>query len=252
MATPQDVLDVARSDLGYSESPPGSNQTKFGDWYGVTGPWCAMYVSHAFYVAGLPLPAQSPKGFCYCPDGFDWFQKQGRLFTDTPQVGDVVFYHFGTGHPGANHVGIVEVVGADMLTTLEGNTGGSDYNGGSVLRRNRPRGTAQIGFGRPAYQAAAAGAGPAVPVAAVPPFPGRLLSLTSPYTQGNDVYQVQTQLARLGIDGASGDPIEADGVLGPDTRAAIKTFQTQSGLTADGIVGPITWRRLWLAAAQPG
>jgi hypothetical protein len=251
MATPQDVLDVARSDIGYSESPPGSNHTKFGDWYGVTGPWCAMYLSHAFYVAGLPLPAQTSKGFCYCPDGLDWFKKQGRLVTDTPQVGDVVFFHFAAGHSGANHVGIVEAVDADTLTTLEGNTGGSDFNGGSVLRQHRRRGTVEIGFGRPAYQAAGAdagaGAGGAV---SAPPFPGRLLSLTSPYTKGNDVYQAQTQLARLGIDGANGDPIEADGVLGPDTRAAIKTFQTQNGLTADGIVGPITWRRLWLAAAR--
>jgi hypothetical protein len=249
-ATPQDVLDIARSDLGYTESPPGSNRTKFGDWYGATGPWCAMYVSHAFYVAGLPLPAQSSKGFCYCPDGLDWFQQNGRL-VQTPQIGDVVFYHFNEGHAGANHVGIVEGVGADVLTTLEGNTGGSDLNGGGVMRRNRPLGATVIGFGRPAYDAAAATtttAGPPAPPPSFPAFPGRMLTLTSPYTTGNDVLQVQAQLHRIGIGGADGQPLKADGIFGPDTRASVKKLQTQKALPVDGIVGPVTWRQLWTAA----
>ncbi|WP_341528583.1 N-acetylmuramoyl-L-alanine amidase [Nostoc sp. UHCC 0302] len=37
--------------------------------------------------------------------------------------------------------------------------------------------------------------------------------------------------------------IEADGVYGPQTEAAVKSFQQQNGLTADGIVGPITWQK---------
>ena len=48
--------DIARSDLGYAESPPGSNHTKFGDWYGKnvdkdsyfkTAPWCDMFLAWA-------------------------------------------------------------------------------------------------------------------------------------------------------------------------------------------------------------
>lgn len=41
---------------------------------------------------------------------------------------------------------------------------------------------------------------------------------------------------RLGVD--------ADGVYGPQTEAAIKKFQKQNGLTADGIVGPASWQKL--------
>ncbi|BAU08531.1 N-acetylmuramoyl-L-alanine amidase [Fischerella sp. NIES-3754] len=38
--------------------------------------------------------------------------------------------------------------------------------------------------------------------------------------------------------------VEIDGVYGPQTEAAMKRFQQQNGLTADGIVGPITWQKL--------
>ncbi|MBW4613138.1 MAG: N-acetylmuramoyl-L-alanine amidase [Desmonostoc vinosum HA7617-LM4] len=38
--------------------------------------------------------------------------------------------------------------------------------------------------------------------------------------------------------------VEADGIFGAQTEAAIKQFQRQNGLTADGIVGPATWQKL--------
>ncbi|BBD60266.1 peptidoglycan-binding domain 1 [Nostoc sp. HK-01] len=38
--------------------------------------------------------------------------------------------------------------------------------------------------------------------------------------------------------------VETDGVYGPQTEAAIKKYQQQNGLTADGIVGPNSWQKL--------
>ena len=37
---------------------------------------------------------------------------------------------------------------------------------------------------------------------------------------------------------------DTDGIYGPQTEAAIKKFQQQNGLTADGIIGAITWQKL--------
>ncbi|MEH2069908.1 MAG: N-acetylmuramoyl-L-alanine amidase [Nostoc sp.] len=38
--------------------------------------------------------------------------------------------------------------------------------------------------------------------------------------------------------------VEVDGVYGPQSEAAMKNFQKQNGLQADGIVGPATWQKL--------
>jgi N-acetylmuramoyl-L-alanine amidase len=37
---------------------------------------------------------------------------------------------------------------------------------------------------------------------------------------------------------------DPDGIYGPKTEAAIKKFQQQNGLTADGIIGAMTWQKL--------
>lgn len=45
--------------------------------------------------------------------------------------------------------------------------------------------------------------------------------------------------------------IPADGVFGPQTRNAVRTFQSSNNLTVDGIVGPSTWRVLNQDSIQP-
>jgi peptidoglycan hydrolase-like protein with peptidoglycan-binding domain len=54
-------------------------------------------------------------------------------------------------------------------------------------------------------------------------------------SDGNDVLEVQRQLAALGCD-----PGPLDGKSGPDTEAAIRQFQATNSLQVDGIVGPST------------
>ena len=57
MATARDVLNIARNDLGYKESPAGSNRTKYGEWYGLNGqPWCMMAIQFWLNQAGVPVP----------------------------------------------------------------------------------------------------------------------------------------------------------------------------------------------------
>jgi D-alanyl-D-alanine carboxypeptidase/Putative peptidoglycan binding domain len=56
--------------------------------------------------------------------------------------------------------------------------------------------------------------------------------------RGLAVEHVQQQLVRHGYD------VEVDGYFGPLTLAAVRRFQSDHGLTADGLVGPITWPAL--------
>ena len=58
-------------------------------------------------------------------------------------------------------------------------------------------------------------------------------------SRGTDVKALQNKLIELGY--LSG---KADGVYGSKTAAAVKAFQKDHGLTADGIVGPQTWNTL--------
>lgn len=57
--------------------------------------------------------------------------------------------------------------------------------------------------------------------------------------QGADVLAVQTRLVQLSFD-----PGNADGIYGPKTAGAVKDFQQSGGITADGIVGPVTREKL--------
>jgi hypothetical protein len=58
-------------------------------------------------------------------------------------------------------------------------------------------------------------------------------------SQGDEVADLQTILnARYGAD------LEVDGNFGKATEAAVKAFQKANGLTADGVVGPKTWKAL--------
>ena len=60
-------------------------------------------------------------------------------------------------------------------------------------------------------------------------------------SSGAEVAALQTALARHGFD-----PGGADGNFGPGTESAVKAFQSQAGLAADGVVGPQTAAALGL------
>ncbi|OUL27305.1 peptidoglycan-binding protein [Nostoc sp. RF31YmG] len=63
----------------------------------------------------------------------------------------------------------------------------------------------------------------------------RILRLSRPLMEGSDVRQLQEKLKAAGFAISV-----ADGVFGAKTDTAVKEFQKQKNLTADGLVGPKT------------
>lgn len=75
------------------------------------------------------------------------------------------------------------------------------------------------------------------PTPGTPAFPGT----TRRGSKGDAVRQVQQRLKDRGWR------IDVDGDFGPKTETIVKQFQKEKGIASDGIVGPITWGKLWTA-----
>jgi hypothetical protein len=164
-ATVEQVLRIARGEIGYREG--SRNDNKYGRWYGVNfQPWCAIFVSWVFAKAGQPLRGswrdpstwiQTVKGFSYTPFGARWF-KVRRRWGLRPRPGAIVFFYWPSMGRVA-HVGIVESVSSDgrFMTTIEGNTNNSGSREGvGVFRmkrstRLRVDGGYVEGFGYPTF-----------------------------------------------------------------------------------------------------
>jgi peptidoglycan hydrolase-like protein with peptidoglycan-binding domain len=68
----------------------------------------------------------------------------------------------------------------------------------------------------------------------------RILKVTEPLQQGEDVRDVQEALVKLGLL----IPDQVDGFYGQDTESAVETFQKRNGLAVDGQVGPASRKAL--------
>jgi hypothetical protein len=114
------TLQVAETQVGVTEQPPGSNDgPQIAEYRTATqgayagAPWCAYFVSWAAAQAGTPLGDQG-QGLGSVAEITDWARSTGRL-TSTPAPGELILF-------GTAHVGIVKSVNADgSLTTVEGN-----------------------------------------------------------------------------------------------------------------------------------
>lgn len=153
----QAVIDKARADLGYTESPPNSNMTKYGEWYGMNGqPWCVMALAYWFNSAGERMAFYNGAKTASCTALMQLYKAEGRWHTDGQyQCGDIAIMTFAKNRE-VQHCGLIIGKAEDGgWITVEGNTSpgveGSQNNGGCVAQKIRFNSNI-LGVCRPKYQ----------------------------------------------------------------------------------------------------
>lgn len=242
------VINIALAEVGYLEKATNANlddktanagsnnYTKY--WRDIYPayqgqPWCACFVTWVFVIAFGKAMAQKllkHYPYVYCPTMADLFTLNAN-----PKVGDIVIFK----HNGVfTHTGIVIKVSGDQFWTVEGNTSGGSTiiaNGGGVCKKtyfnsNLP-GTKFI---TPDYS-----------------------KVQEIKNEGNDAPSISaSSILKIGSNGSAVKTLQknlntlikakltVDGEFGTATYNAVIKFQTKYKLTADGIVGENTQKKI--------
>lgn len=152
------VVKTARREIGYMESPKGSNRTKYGESFGWNGvPWCVIFLWWCFRETDESMAFFGNGKTASCETMLRWYKEQGQTVpVDEVQPGDIVILNF-KGTTDTQHCGLVEEVTHGpilSINTIEGNTAagsGSQDNGGMVAAKIRYR-SQIVAVCRPKYK----------------------------------------------------------------------------------------------------
>lgn len=248
-----DVLSAARKDIGYCRYDDGKIGTKFGRWYakdhgsyyGTNGvPFCAMAVSYWFDQAGAKCSG-IPEA--YCPYILQKATKAGAVLSDKTKAkpGDVVLFNWDGGL--VDHVGIVEVNKGSYIQTIEANT---TINGRSGAVGRRTRAWSTVGaIIRPSYSTSSSSGSSSSSSSsstsgklAVDGYWGSATTLRlqqvldAPYKDGV-ISRQNAKWKSICKACSTGWEWKSSGYSGSQT---IKLLQKKVGVTADGLLGPVT------------
>lgn len=243
MARVEDILKIAKAEIGVKESPPNSNNVKYNTWYygkpvsGSQYAWCCVFIEWLFKEyknliirtgrctvlrddmrkKGLYTPATNPN------------------FRSLIRPGDLVFFNFDKSPKPdeVKHIGICAEVTPTGIKSIEGNTSadnkGCQDNGGMVALRTRSFGKTIVGFARPQYEDAAPAQTPT----------GTTRPTLRVGSKGDDVLYLHKRL-RTFCYGVSDKSDYFDSL----TKVCVINFQASHNLQTDGVVGPKTWEAL--------
>ncbi len=218
--TAEDIIKRATAEIGTKENPAGSNCVKYNTWYygrevrGDAYPWCMAFISWLFRDTGLFPKSAS------CANTGSWF-KANAAWHGSPEIGDLIFFKYGTNSRWTNHVGLVVGIEGKNIITIEGNTSKtSNDNGGAVMKRTRTSNI--VGFGRPKYSES----------------DKTYLPTLKKGSRGDHVRAWQNYLMMQGYN------IASDGIFGPETEKAVKAWQKEAGLNPTGIITEKEWNAI--------
>lgn len=240
MVTANQVLALAKKQLGVKENPAGSNIVKYNTAYygktvsGSAYPWCCVFIWWLFDQLKANSLFFGGKKTASCTTLMDYAKKNGLFVTKDYKPGDLIFFNWDGAKSYANHIGICIEVSGGAVICIEGNTSLTNQdNGGNVMERKRYL-TKVVGAYRPKYSAA---------VTYTAKKEAEKVNVSVPVlkqgAKGDSVKPLQMLLNGYGFN--CGD---VDGSFGPKTLAAVKAFQKAKGLSVDGSVGPATWAKL--------
>ena len=111
-----EILDHARHNLGYHEGPNNRNK------WGPTGqPWCSYFATSMWRSAGVDIPKYGFTG-----DVYKWGERHHLAYdraaiAHNARPGDTILFGDGPSWGNSHHIGIIEKVEGNKITTIEGN-----------------------------------------------------------------------------------------------------------------------------------
>ena len=267
--TAEQLIKIAEAEVGYLEKKTNSslddktanagynNWTKYARDLNKAGyyngnkngyAWCDVWVDWLFLQLcngdakkAQWLICQTGSLGAACGYSADYYRNVGRFYTSNPKPGDQIF--FGTRGNEA-HTGIVYKVDSSKVSTIEGNTSGAAgvvANGGGVFKKSYALNYSRIsGYGRPRYDEDASGVETKPePTTKEETTVNIELNVLSRGSKNNQVKALQRMLTSMKYSLGS-----IDGDFGAKTEAAVRKYQSANGLTADGVVGAMTWSKL--------
>lgn len=278
------VIEIAKAEIGYLEKASNSNLdsktlnagngnfTKYArDLDNIPGfyngkkngyAYCDIFVDWCFVNAygvddAKRLLCQPNKSLgAGCQYSMNYYKTKGQLKT-TPKIGDQIFFFDSTGV--VNHTGLVYDVDRTYVYTIEGNTSSASgvvANGGGVFAKKYSLNYGRIaGYGRPVYddepsktvsvlewQKAAIKDGFTFPLCGADGIWGSECERVAQKAVVRRRYTYQYQNLTKLVQRLVG--VDVDGLCGPKTVAAVKKYQIENCLVADGEVGINTWKKI--------
>ena len=121
----EQIISLAESQVGITETPPGSNHVIYNtEYYGseVSGaayPWCCAFIWWLFKNLGASDLFCGGQKTAYCPFVVNYAKQHNQWVTDY-QPGDLVLFDW-DGDGVADHIGLVTRVVGASVHTVEGN-----------------------------------------------------------------------------------------------------------------------------------
>ncbi len=118
---PDRIISAASPEIGTTESG-GNNCQKYS---GQCVSWCALFAMSMWQDAGVDV---DPEQFAFTGNVFEKGQEKGTAYgadkLDQAKRGDVLLFGTSPSSPSTSkHIGVVEKVEGNQVTTIEGNTG---------------------------------------------------------------------------------------------------------------------------------